>query len=189
MRRIAVLLVCTIAVALCVSPAMAQDQDSFAVNYFSNANTASAPDGTFRATNPNSSGGNICVNIFVFDPNQELSECCSCLNTPDGLATLSVNTDLTGNPLTGVTLTTGSIYVDGSVAPPNNVCPFPSKIGSQANVLSWATHIQNSNFAETETPSQGASLSATEFTRLQTECRALQLDGSGHGVCSCGTGD
>jgi len=81
------------------------------VDYFSNANTSGAPDGTVRLTNPNTSGGNIWAAIYVFDPNQEMSECCECRLTPDGLRTLSVNSDLTSNPLTPVTLSTGLIKI------------------------------------------------------------------------------
>jgi hypothetical protein len=191
MRRTTLLAVCTIALALCVGHAQAQVNllNSFTVNYFSNAHTAGAPDGTVRITNPGQAGGNVCSNIFVFDPSQELSECCACLNTPDGLATLSVNTDLTGNPLTGVTLTTGSIYVIGTL-PVAGVCPLPYNANSTLGDLwTWVTHIQNSNFSITETPSDGTELSAGEFARLKTECSGIVQDGSKKGICTCGVGD
>src|ERR1700683_2607783 len=81
--------------------------DTLKVDYFSNANTSGAPDATVRLTNPGTAAGNTCGSIFVFDENQELTECCSCLLTPDGLRTLSVNVDLTSHPLTGVILATG----------------------------------------------------------------------------------
>jgi hypothetical protein len=166
--------------------------DVLKVDYFANANTSGAPDGTLRITDPGTATGNICSYIFVFDPNQELNECCGCLNTPDGLATLSVNTDLTSNPLTGVTLTTGVIKVL-SVSPIGNACPLPGQTSGtdviEPAVRSWTTHIQNGNFAITETASQDATLSAGEVVRLRNECLAIVLDGSGHGICSCGVGD
>src|SRR5579884_2431461 len=56
--------------------------DLLKVNYFSNANTAGAPDGTVQITNPGSPTGNLCAQIYVSDPYQELSECCACLVTP-----------------------------------------------------------------------------------------------------------
>jgi len=166
--------------------------DVLKVDYFSNAHTAGAPDGTLRVTDPGTAAGNICSYIFVFDPQQEMAECCGCLNTPDGLATLSVNTDLTGNPLTGVTLTTGLIKIL-SVSPIGNACPLPGQTtGSdviEPAIRAWETHIQNGNFAITETSSQDATLSAAEVVRLRNECFAIVLDGSGRGICSCGVGD
>jgi hypothetical protein len=45
--------------------------------------------------------GNICVNVYAFDPNEELISCCSCLVTPDQTVSLGVNRDLTSNILTG----------------------------------------------------------------------------------------
>jgi hypothetical protein len=203
MRRTTLFVACTLVLALCAGYAAASTTppptDSLKVDYFSNANTAGAPDGTVRITNPGtatvvvsgdstSGSNNVCADIFVFDPNQELSECCSCLNTPDGLATLSVNTDLTGNPLTGVTLTTGLIKIVSS-PPVGGVCPLPTRFVPEAALRAWATHIQNSNFAITEGASQDATLSAAEVTRLQNECSAIKADGSGHGICTCGSGE
>ncbi len=34
-----------------------------------------------RITNPGISGRKLCADIFVFDANQELSECCSCTSS------------------------------------------------------------------------------------------------------------
>jgi hypothetical protein len=119
----------------------------------------------------------------VFDPDQEMTECCTCILTPDGLVTLSVNHDLTGNPLTGVVLTTGLIKLVSSTG------SSASKLAPTAAIRSWGTHIQNSNFSETETASQDATFSSNEESRLNSECAAIQIDGSTHGVCSCGTGE
>jgi hypothetical protein len=186
------LVICTLALALCAGSAWAATTpppaDTLKVDYFSNANTAGAPDGTVRLTNPGTAGGNICAAIFVVDPYQELSECGSCFLSPDGLRTLSVNTDLTSNPLTGVTLSTGTIKIV-STPTVGGVCPLPTKLAPTPAIRSWATHIQNSNFSITETASQDATLSAAEVTRLQGECSAIALDGSGKGILSCGTGD
>ena len=184
----------------------AEPADTLKVDYFSNANTTGAPDGTLRVTYPGTvpvptgtssgtpSGGvpNICAYIAVFDSNQEMSECCGCLQTPDGLATLSVDNDLTSNPLTGKKLATGVVKIV-SAQPVANTCPLPAQGGSMGVVLTpairaWMTHIQNSNFAITETASQDATLSAAEVHRLGVECASIVIDGSGSGICSCGTG-
>jgi hypothetical protein len=192
MKRITMLVVCTLALAISVGYAAAEvttpPADVLKVDYFANANTAGAPDGTVRIDNPGTAGGNLCAAIFVFDANQEMSECCSCLVTPDGLRTLSVNTDLTSNPLTGKILTGGVIKIVSTKAN-GTTCPNPTSMTPTASVRAWATHIQNSNFTVTETSSQDATLSATEQGNLQNECVAIHKDGSGSGVCTCGTGD
>jgi|HubBroStandDraft_6_1064221.scaffolds.fasta_scaffold235488_1 hypothetical protein len=161
--------------------------DSLKVNYFSNANTAGAPDGTVRITNPGSFAGDLCAQIYVFDSNQELSECCACEVTPDGLRTLSVNTDLTSNPLTGVTLQTGQVSIVSGVLPPSGVCS-PLYPFAYPTIRAWGTHIQNSTFSITETEYSDRLLGFWN-DNLLIDCYALQLDGSGHGTCSCGSGD
>jgi hypothetical protein len=201
MRHFATVVVCLLALALCAGSAAAvttaPSPDTLKVDYFANANTAGAPDGTVRLTNPGTfapvsgtsgANSNICAAIFVFDPSQELTECCSCFLSPDGLRTLSVNTDLTGNPLTGVVLSTGLIKIV-STPTVGGICPLPTRLNPSPAIRSWGTHIQNSNFTITETASQDATLSAAEVSRLQTQCYAIQLDGSKKGVCTCGVGD
>jgi hypothetical protein len=44
--------------------------------------------------------GNICVNVYTFDPAEELISCCACPITPNGLASLSARNDLISNTLT-----------------------------------------------------------------------------------------
>src|SRR5208283_804862 len=189
MRRTTILVACSLALALCAGFAVAQKPaDTLKVTYFSNANTDGAPDATVRLTNPGTAGGSLCAAIYVFDSYQEMSECCSCYLSPDGLRTLSVNSDLTANPLIGVSLTTGVIKVV-STPTKGGSCPLPISLTPTAGIRGWGTHIQNSNYAITETALQDATLSAAEVKRLQGECYAIDLDGSGHGICSCGTGD
>jgi hypothetical protein len=191
MRRTTMLVVCSLALIFCAGSAFAlttPPADTLKIEYFANANTAGAPDATVRLTNPGTAPANVCADIFVFDPDQELTECCSCLLSPDGLRTLSVNTDITGNPLTGVSLQTGVIKIV-SAKLSNGTCPLPTVINSTPALRAWATHIQDSTFAITETAAQDATFSSGELSRLVSECQAINLDGSGKGVCSCGTGD
>jgi hypothetical protein len=126
--------------------------------------------------------GNLCAMVYVFDPNQELAECCGCPITPDGLTTLSVDTDLTASPLTSVTLYSGDIKIVSSTGYPgcNPAKPVPT-IGVRA----WGTHIQSTT-SRTETEFADSSLSAAELTRLTRECSAIGLVGSGLGICICG---
>ena len=200
MARIKIYGVCALALVFCAGFAAAATTpppDTLKVDYFANANVYGY-DSTVRMINPGTAGGSLCADIYVFDSYQELSECCSCSLSPDSLRTLSVNHDLTYNPLTGVYLSTGAIKVVSS-APKGTYCPFPSSLTPTAGLRSWTTHIQN-NYSDgvtgvvgpysiTETASQDATLSAAEVKRLQGECYAIQLDGSGRGICSCGVGD
>jgi hypothetical protein len=203
MRRTTIVPICAYVIVFAFGTALAQKitppPDTLKVDYFANANTTGAADATLRLTNPGSAGGSVCANIYVFDTNQELSECCSCYLSPDGLRTLSINNDLTANPLTGIALTTGVIKLVSNVAT-STTCPsLPVRMNPvSGGVRAWVTHIQNANsagggqntsFAVTETPSQDATLSAAEENRLNAQCNAIALDGSSSGQCTCGTGD
>jgi hypothetical protein len=168
----------------------ASAQDVFKVNYFSN-NGGSAPDATVRIDNPGLTYGNLCAMIYVFDADQQLSECCGCVETHNGLRTLSVRRDLTSNPLTGVISTNGVIKIV-SAAVNNSPCDPTSNVSPKANLRAWVTHIQNavgSAWPITETESSDSTLGATELANLQAQCDFVNILGSGHGICSCGTGD
>jgi len=173
--------------------AQAIDPDTFKVNYFSNIGTGLAPS-QVRLTNVGTSGGNICVDIYVFDPNQELQECCSCQLTPDGLLTLGIGPlggDIAANPLTGQNppLLNGSIAIVSSSGTCSDTgLPLPVSPKPIPGLRAWATHLNGPGLT-TETEFQDSGLSAVELSRLAAECKAIQLVGSGKGVCSCGTGD
>ena len=188
-RILPVLVIALLVLVLGTGAAMAQDV--FRVNYFSNANTAGAPDATVRIDNPGLTYGNLCAMVYVFDADQQLSECCGCVETHNGLRTLSVNTDLTGNPLTGRKSTTGVIKVV-SAAVNNSPCDPTANVTPTANLRVWATHIQNkvgAAYPITETESSDSTLGATELANLQAQCAFVAILGSGQGVCSCGGGD
>src|SRR6201996_1132831 len=119
----------------------ARAQDVYKVNYFSN-NYATAPDATVRIDNPGLTYGNLCAMVYVFDADQQLTECCGCVETHNGLRTLSVRSNLTSNPLTGVLSRTGVIKVV-SAAVNNSPCDPTSNVSPKANLRAWVTHIQN----------------------------------------------
>ena len=165
--------------------AQAIDPDTFKVSYF--ANNSHSDNQTVRVTNVGTSGGNVCADFYVFDPYQELSECCSCLVTPDGLIELDVHFDLTSNPLTGVFLDTGAIKIV-SAAISGGACPLPTAPKAAAGIRAWATHLQN-NGSLTETEFLDSGMSAAELSRLAAQCKAIQLVGRGKGVCTCNPED
>jgi hypothetical protein len=89
------------------------------VNYFAGAN-GSRPDQTVRITNTGTAivagdgTADLCANIYVFRNDQQMTECCSCLVTPNGLRTLSVDFDLARNPLTSPVVGEGVIKIVSS---------------------------------------------------------------------------
>jgi hypothetical protein len=169
---------------------LAMAQDVYKLNYFSN-NVAGAPDATVRIDNPGLTYGNLCAMIYVFDADQQLSECCGCVETHNGLRTLSVKRDLTSNPLTGRVSTNGVIKIV-SAAVNNSPCDPSSNVSPKANLRAWGTHIQNpvgAAYPITETEFSDSTLGATELANLQAQCAFVNILGSGQGICSCGTGD
>src|ERR1017187_950270 len=154
--------------------------------YFSNANTANAPDATVRIINDGSTGSDLYAAIYVFDDSEELTECCDCEVTPDGLLSESVNNNLTANPLTGIKPTRGVIDLissstPGAAGPP----PTPSTVVPTPGLHGWATHIQKlaSGFAVTETQFAVSNLAASELVLLQELC---YFDGKLSGKpCTC----
>jgi len=187
-RILPVLVIALVVLVLGTGAAMAQDV--FKVNYFANANTAGAPDATVRLDNPGLTYGNLCAMIYVFDRDEQLTECCGCVESHNDLRTLSVNGDLTSNPLTGRKSTTGVIKVV-SAAVNNSPCDPTTNVTPTANLRVWATHIQNkvgTAYPITETESSDSTLGATELANLQAQCSFVAILGSGQGVCSCGSG-
>ena len=142
------------------------DNSVYFVTYFSN-NVAAAPDATVRFINDGDTSGNLWAAFYVFDDSEELTECCACVITPDGLLAESVKTELTANPLTGKVPTRGVIKViSSSSADPTNVAPT-------AGLRGWATHIQKSGastYAITETTVADSNLVAKEQALLQNLC-------------------
>ena len=184
-RKLAV--ICSLFVVVVLFAGMVQAQSPYRVDYFSNANTGGAPDATLRLDNDGSAAAaNLCADIFVFDAAEEMSECCSCLETPDDLLTLSVNNNLTSNPLTGVVLSNGVVKIVAA-ATSAGACPVPTHITTVAGaeIQGWATHIQNTTYAITEGVSQVSNLSSTEETNLARQCGAIVKVGSGKGICNC----
>ena len=111
----AFLLVAMVAGLVLAGPGAAWAQNStdvFWVAYYSGGATTQGGTGigTVQVVNPGVSGGTLCADIYVFDPRQELKECCHCRITPDALLTLPVGF-LTNNPANGLFGTNGVIKI------------------------------------------------------------------------------
>jgi hypothetical protein len=185
MKRI-VVVVGGLLVALVVCAHTAQAQSPYRVDYFNNANTTGVPDATLRLDNDGSAADlNLCADIFVFNSNEEITECCSCLETPDDVLTLDINTNLIASPANGVPLSSGVIKIVAA-ATTNGACPPPTHINlvPDAEIQGWATHIQN-NGTLTEAPSQVSNLSSAEQSKLEKLCGAIMATDGGSGLCNC----
>jgi hypothetical protein len=86
-------------------PAAGAQDGPYQIGYAANLNIG---DSVVNISNDGANGGfhgagtsgNICVNVYAFDPQEEETGCCACLVTPNGLNSLSVQSDLISNPLT-----------------------------------------------------------------------------------------
>ena len=182
----------------------------YQVRYFSNL---AAGDSLFNITNTGESltvaapvqNGNICVNIYSFTADEQLSNCCACPLTPNALAYNSARNDLVTNTLNPTNPTslvvklvasTGRLSGTGAL-----ICDAATvSTGSTNNVLTtglaaWATTLHalppipgnpSSTYGLTETPFTAGTLSVSELARLTLLCSFIQANGSGFGICrSC----
>ena len=142
--------------------------------------------------------GSICVNVYVYDPSEEIVSCCSCPVTPNGLVSLSAKDDLIINPLTSAVPT--SIVIKLLATEPvggscNNSALLAGTPTLVPGMAAWGTtlHANTSaaagTYAVTETAFTPATLSAGELARLAYGCGVVANVGSGFGVCrSCRLG-
>jgi hypothetical protein len=139
---------------------------------------AAAPDATVRFINDGDTGANLWASIYVFDDSEELTQCCSCKVTPDGLLSESVKTQLTPFAIRHVTPTRGVIKVISSSTESDAATSFAPNTPT-AGLRGWATHIQSAAnrtpdgpgpYAQTETQLAGANLVATEKGFLEQLC-------------------
>jgi hypothetical protein len=181
--RTLVLAAAVVGLALLTSAtkAMAQD-DVYALGYFANANISTAPDAHLRLSNDGNTEANLWADIYVFNNDEEMEECCSCEVTPDGYLDLDVNKDLIGNPLTLPKPPRGIIKVlSSSTSGPTVPTPV---IG----IRGWLSHVQKATgtaYALTEVDLKDSVLSSSEESTLATTCSFVLSLGSGLGACSC----
>ncbi len=178
--------------------------DAFQVRYESNL---AIGDSVVNITNAGSSSttalpiqnGNLCVNAYNFSPDEQLVSCCTCLVTPNGLASLSANNDLVNNTLTpGRPTSIVTKLLASSQATCNASTVTPASIAAAAGLVAFGTTIHAlpatgttpaGTFAVTETPFTQSVLSPAELTRITTLCGFIQITGSGFGLCrSCRLG-
>ena len=183
---------------------------AFQVGYASNLNIGDSQvnltnTGTLTRETGLNTTGNLCVNVYVFSPNEDMISCCSCLVTPNGLNSFSVKTDLTSNVLPPLGLGVYTSAVIKLVASrPLNLASDGSGGTCNASALTpltvtpglgaWRTTLHAIPTAPvtyklTETPFATAPLGVGELRKLTLFCGFIQDNGSGFGICrSCRTG-
>jgi hypothetical protein len=178
------------ALALAFSGAAKAQDVPFALGYYSNAHNTAAPDGTLVFTNDGAQGdsspsGDICASIYVFDTQEELQECCSCKVTPNGYLALGVNGNLTGNTITGRTLTRGVVKVV-SARPIGGTCDA-TNLQPIIGIRGWLTHIEKvgTAFQVSVEDLKDSTLGGNEQNDLAEDCGVAIELGSGQGTCSC----
>ena len=142
--------------------------------------------------------GRICVNVYTFDPNEELISCCACPVTPNGLKSLSARSDLINNTLTpgvpsGITV---KLVADQKFSNGALVCnaSTPTAATLARGMRAWGTTIHALpttpvTFGVTETEFSMAELSVSELNKVTGYCAFIQNNGSGFGLCnSCRIG-
>jgi len=190
--------------------------DAFQVRYASNlgkgdafidiTNTGASATAAQTQPVPNSQfniNGSICANIYAFAADEQEVSCCSCLITPNGLYSLSVENALLNSLLTSfapnelvvkLIATVPASSTDpstGLITQTCNPATAGTTTGGLANgLLAWGTSTHGfptatgPNFQLTETPFLSATLSTAELTRDVQECQFIQILGSGQfGMC------
>ncbi len=181
---------------------------AFQVRYASNLNIGES---FINIANPGTDGapllgpgfgaaaGNVCVNVYAFDPGEELISCCSCLVTPNQTVNLGVNRDLTSKTLTGVTPTSVTVKLVATLAGAGGAgtsCSGSAALVTTATpacgLTAWGTTLHSvpgGSFGTTETPFTQATLSQGEIASIGGRCASTLGNGSGFGVCnSCRAG-
>lgn len=177
-----------------ISYASNLDQGDTLINV-TNSGAGSAP-GPFLAN-----GGNLCLNVYAFAPGEQMLSCCACTLTPDALQSISTQTSLTSNTLTGIRPTSLVIALLASSTSASSCDPTtPNASSLVSGLLAWSTTnhesnpsnlipgVTNFNYA-TELPFSQSVLSVGELNRMVETCTFILANGSGYGICkSCQSG-
>src|SRR5271168_1925008 len=157
----------TLALAALAFSTVVFADDTFQIKYAANLNIGDSYVNFTNsgATVANGVSQNLCINLYTFDPAEELIACCTCSVTPNGLVSLSVLKSLISNPLTPAVPTSVVIKAVASTGACN-----ASQIGTRAHgLLAWGTTLHKntsiaaSSYSVTETPFTQAVLTSAEL--------------------------
>jgi len=130
--------------------------------------------------------GDICADIYVVTPDEELAECCGVLLTPDELYELGVY-ELTENPANGKTVDNGAIKLISSAPGAGGTCD-PGKPTPTAALRAWKT-VYGGPYELSDNAFLPATLSTAEVDSLSSTCAFIEKDLSGSGICNTITDD
>jgi hypothetical protein len=178
----------------------AEPDSAFQIRYASNLNVVGGDSvinlSNARTSNQGGNTGNICVNVYVFAPDEQPIACCACPVTPNGLNSLSVVNDLISNVLTPSVPTSVVIKLTATEQPSTG-CNAANPDRTVAHgMVAWGTTLHAApttpvSYQVTETaftPYEPLSASNEVNTNAQN-CQFLNFLGSGFGICkSCRLG-
>jgi hypothetical protein len=153
------------------------------------------------ATNSLSVSGSMCVNVYAFNPDEEILSCCSCPLTPNGLVSLSVQRDLLNNTLTGRANPSSVVIkllatnpAGAAVGTTSNPCALSAGNllgqGAAPGLVAWGTKLHantsatTTTYSLTETPFTVGALNGPELLRLNNLCAFNLAQGSTFGICN-----
>ena len=171
---------------------MAQTTDTYQANYFLGLHQPGnhpGNDASITILDPGTNGtANMCADIYVLNPSEELEACCGCLLTPDEIISGSVVNNLLSNNVSPIWLANGVIKIISSTVTAGG-CNAAAPTATPA-MRAWITRVDTAFTGAsgvTTTQFAAATLSAAEKTSLATRCGDILLVGSGYGSCSCPT--
>jgi hypothetical protein len=165
--------------------------DAFQVNYAPNLNVG---DSVIDITNGNTSGGNICANVYAFSPDEQLIACCACLVTPNALVSLSARNDLISNTLTPAVPTSIVVKLLATASSGSCNAASPTAANLAPGMRAWETQLHALpttpvTYGITQSAFEQVGLSGAELSRITGLCGFIQSNGSGFGICrSCRLG-
>ncbi len=187
----AVLATAVLGLSFQLSASTPVDGDDYYQTYF--YNVSHFFDASVTILDPGANApANICANIYVLNPSEEMEACCSVELTPDEIVQTQVSSLIT-NLLNNNGLHNGVIKVISSTTKTGPVaCPSgAASITPVSDLRAWITRVDSTNpitlpaqFGVTTTAFAEAPLSAAEQADLVQNCNFIYKYGSNFGECA-----
>jgi len=140
------------------------------------------------ASDPAATPGTLCVNVYAFDPSEEMLACCTCPVTPNGLASMSLENSVLDMTMTGEMPSSLVIkLVATSNTGANCNAANVTSLQLAPGMVAWGTtlhSVSGGSYGVSENRFVQDPLSQAELNHLTSFCSFLQSNGSGRGVCS-----